>query len=361
MRRPSVMELPFKPGLAPDAASVPGFLAWLSASLAGFEFASFSLGCAYASGPESEPTLAARRDFQAPLIRGLQEALSREFKPHDADLDLLLDFPHGRCVVRAAPVFVCGRYNKFSRLLAQTLHYCFKCKGRGRSRGGGGCGFCQGTGKLSKESVEELLAAVLVPAFRAQRGVFHGAGREDVDVLMLGAGRPFVFELAEPRARSADLAVLAAEVNARFADKVRVSGLVFCAKEKVALLKNAEHEKIYSVRVECTAPPDLGKLSALLGQKLVIQQRTPERVSKRRVDLVRGKHAFLEEITPLGGNAFSVRLRASSGLYIKEFVSGDSGRSNPSLSALLGVPCVCAQLDVLEILDAPAGLDSSSA
>ncbi len=343
------MELPFGPGLAPDAASVPGFSAWLADALAGFEFASFSLGCAYASGPDSAQAVAARRDFQAPLVRGLQLALSREFKPHDADLDLLLDFPRGLCVVRAAPVFVEGRYNKFSRVLAQTLHYCFKCKGRGR-----GCAFCKGTGKLSEESVEELLAAALVPAFRAGRGVFHGAGREDVDVLMLGSGRPFVFELVEPRARSADLAALAAEVNGKFADKIRVSGLAFCAKEKVAALKNAEHEKVYFARVECAAPPDLVKLAVLLSQRLSIRQRTPERVSKRRVDLVREKHAFLEEIAPLEGHAFIVRLRASSGLYVKEFVSGDGGRSVPSLSALLGVPCVCAQLDVLEVLDPPA-------
>ena len=34
---------------------------------------------------------------------------------------------------------------------------------------------------------------------------FHGMGREDIDALCLGEGRPFVLELSEPRIRDIDL------------------------------------------------------------------------------------------------------------------------------------------------------------
>ena len=40
------------------------------------------------------------------------------------------------------------------------------------------------------------------------------------------------------------------------------------------------------------------------------------------------------------------------GTYVKESISGEDGRSEPSLASLLGVPCHCAELDVLEILSA---------
>lgn len=42
-------------------------------------------------------------------------------------------------------------------------------------------------------------------------------------------------------------------------------------------------------------------------------------------------------------------LQVESGTYVKELVSGDGGRTRPSLSAVLGVPCRCEALDVLEI------------
>ena len=36
---------------------------------------------------------------------------------------------------------------------------------------------------------------------------------------------------------------------------------------------------------------------------------------------------------------------------MKEWVSGDGGRSEPSLAEMLGTPAICERLDVLEILD----------
>ena len=84
-----------------------------------------------------------------------------------------------------------SRYRKLKRGLPQTVFYCPRCKGDRRRRQG--CPQCEGFGKLTKESVQELIARRLVPAMQAKEGRFHGAGREDVDVLMLGRGRPFVY------------------------------------------------------------------------------------------------------------------------------------------------------------------------
>lgn len=39
------------------------------------------------------------------------------------------------------------------------------------------------------------------------------------------------------------------------------------------------------------------------------------------------------------------------GLYIKELISGDDGRTNPSVSSILNKNCICKELDVLKIHD----------
>lgn len=53
--------------------------------------------------------------------------------------------------------------------------------------------------RLAEHSVEELLADRIVQLFQCESYKFSSAGREDADVLMLGSGRPFYYELVNPR------------------------------------------------------------------------------------------------------------------------------------------------------------------
>jgi hypothetical protein len=45
------------------------------------------------------------------------------------------------------------------------------------------------------------------------------------------------------------------------------------------------------------------------------------------------------------------RARTEHGTYVKEAIHGEGGATRPSLSELLGVGCVCRELDALAILD----------
>jgi tRNA pseudouridine synthase 10 len=45
----------------------------------------------------------------------------------------------------------------------------------------------------------------------------------------------------------------------------------------------------------------------------------------------------------------TLTIEAESGTYIKELISGDDGRTRPSISEMIGVPCKVAELDVIEI------------
>ena len=51
---------------------------------------------------------------------------------------------------------------------------------------------------------------------------------------------------------------------------------------------------------------------------------------------------------------FTLDLRTEAGTYVKEWVEGDGGRTEPNLASLVGAPLKVEYLDVLEIHDTEA-------
>ena len=93
-------------------------------------------------------------------------------------------------------------------------------------------------------------------------------------------------------------------------------------------------------------------LESLNGIKLA--QRTPERVAHRRSDLIRKRTVFeanspFIEINEEGQREIEITLRCESGTYVKETVHGDSGRTQPSVAALIKAKCKVVWLDVGDI------------
>jgi len=172
---------------------------------------------------------------------------------------------------------------------------------------------------------------------------------------MLGSGRPFVLEIKEPKRRNVDLRIAEGRVNTENAGKIEVTDLQYVKKGMVAKLKNAKADKTYQVNVEFkTTDPvreDAVKtaLDALCGA--VIEQQTPTRVAHRRADLVRKRKVATAQLVSFTAEAHRavMDLKCDAGLYIKELISGDKGRTKPSLSALLGVEAEVTELDVLDV------------
>ena len=241
------------------------------------------------------------------------------------------------------PLFIEGKYNKYLRGIPQTKWPCTKCKGRG-------CDECNGTGKQYPESVEELLSERILEVTRGYEAKFHGAGREDIDVLMLGSGRPFVLEIKEPKIRKINLKELEEEINKSAKGKTAYHGLKFVERNRKAEIKVSSPDtyKVYKALVKCEEPYDKSKLNDL--EKLdEINQQTPIRVLRRRADKVRIKHVKELKSEVIDDYTFEITIKTEGGLYIKELISGDEGRSKPNVSEILGVNAVCAQLDVIEV------------
>ncbi len=261
-----------------------------------------------------------------------------------ADIVYLADLEVGRVEVTVLPLYLRGRYRKLDRSLPQTRWPCRACHGRG-------CERCHGTGKTYSESVEEIVAAPALRAAEAETSRFHGMGREDIDARMLGRGRPFVLELVRPRRRSIDPAAISAAIAREAAGRVEVSDLVLAEGADVIRVKEASPEKSY--RVTLTGDVDVAKVKEALKlfRGRAIAQRTPTRVSHRRADRVRTRRIVEVELVESGAGRFTVQLRTEAGTYVKEGVEGDGGRTDPSLSGVLGVPLKVEALDVLEIHD----------
>jgi tRNA pseudouridine synthase 10 len=271
----------------------------------------------------------------------------------------LSEFQRGAGGPPAAKVFVEGRYRKLVRDLPQTVFFCPECKGHPRRRRG--CARCEGFGKLTRDSVQELIGWVLGSVFKTRKHKFHGAGREDVNVRMLGEGRPFVVELLGPKVLDVDLAAAEAEINRRNEGRLEVRGLHWTEKSRVAVLKEEKHAKEYAARVRCATPIEPERAAQLAGRRITLVQQTPERVAHRRAQLDRERWIEIVKLAPREDGDWELVVRAQHGTYVKESISGEGGATRPSLSELVGAPCECVELDVLAILGEEGGEQATPA
>ncbi|MFX1564680.1 MAG: tRNA pseudouridine(54/55) synthase Pus10 [Promethearchaeota archaeon] len=264
----------------------------------------------------------------------------------DPDIVALTCIPEFDVELEVHSLFIYGRYQKLVRGIPQTRWPCRECKGKG-------CPRCNETGKMYAESVEELIAPGVLQFTEGTDVKFHGAGREDIDALMLGTGRPFVIEVLNPRIRSISLKQVGLQINKSVKGKVKVHKLRFANKEVVQRLKSSatSSKKLYKalVHVEASISQDTLKALQELSLPLEVNQRTPQRVSHRRSDKVRKKRVDTIEVIPIDPKTFELTIRCQGGLYVKEFISGDEGRTVPSIAEILGTSAECTQLDVIAV------------
>ncbi len=248
--------------------------------------------------------------------------------------------------LKISSLFIYGKYNKYVRTIPQTRWPCRKCKGKG-------CKECDHTGKRYDVSVEELIEHEALRVTKGEKGVLHGAGREDIDARMLGSGRPFVLEIINPKARSIDLAELEKCTNLHVREQIEVRNYRFSTKNEVIYLKRSAEESIkkYRALIEFDSPitnKDLEKIESQFCE-IIIKQRTPKRVSHRRADKVRSKKVYSVQSKIENKREVESIIVCDGGCYVKELISGDEGRTSPSIADVVGTKAHCKELDVLEI------------
>lgn len=288
-----------------------------------------------------------KKEINREIGKALSIKLDKEVDFEYPDLVILVDFTKDRekpqLEFQINPIFIEGRYRKLVRGIPQTKWPCRECKGKG-------CKRCNYTGKMYQESVEEFISPEVLKESQGSDTKFHGAGREDIDVKMLGTGRPFVLEIKEPRKRSLDLKELEDKINYSAAGKVEVSGLKYVNKIRRKEIKTSSTDtyKVYRAKVRLENEVTLEDLDLIKSLK-VIEQRTPKRVVHRRADIIRKRQIRNIEIKKLKEGCLELIIECQGGLYIKEFISGDDDRTRPSISSLMETEAQCVQLDVLNV------------
>ncbi len=276
----------------------------------------------------------------------LQKRLSVSVEYQNPEIVVLVDVFSEEYEVQVNPLFLKGYYQKLQKNIPQTPWYCRYCWGRG-------CEKCSFTGREYPDSVSELIGEPALEVFEALSYKFHGAGREDVDATVVGTGRPFVLELKHPRKRFVDLSLLERKINEHAQGKVRVSGLEYSSRRELRILKSLSPiaSKTYEAIVEFDGDVADEKLREIEERfrDIVVEQRTPRRVLRRRADKVRQKKLYYVEAEKINEKTVKFRIKTQGGLYVKELIDGDEGRTKPNIAEVLGRRPLKIDLSVIEV------------
>ncbi|KAJ4962712.1 hypothetical protein NE237_022651 [Protea cynaroides] len=236
-----------------------------------------------------------------------------------------------------ASVYIGGRYLKYSRNVSQSR-------------------WIIDDERMGQASVEEIIGSNMLPILRGDNYKFHAAGREDIDVRMLGSGRPFLVEVQNARDFPSSVAVKQMEqkINNLEDRLVAVKNLKVVGNQGWALMREgeAEKQKQYAALVWISHPLEEEDVKTISSFKdMCILQRTPIRVLHRRSPLEREKIIHWMKVERITGSSqyFLLYLCTQAGTYIKEFVHGDFGRTHPSIGSILGCRAEILQLDVTDV------------
>ena len=264
-------------------------------------------------------------DLNRELRKKISEIVKKPINFENPDVVILFDFDKEEVEININPLFILGYYKKLQRGIPQSKW---------------------GTPGKYKTSVQEIVAKPLMKVTKGNNNAFHGYGREDVDARCLD-WRPFVIEVIKPKIRNFNLKKIEKSINKN--KKVSIKLLKVTDKFTVRRIKSEMGDKTYRMIVKFNKPvekKELKKLKSLIGP---ISQRTPMRVAHRRADLVRRRLVKELKYKQIDKKTIILTVKGSAGLYVKELVHGDEGRTKPSLAELLNVKAVPKSLDVIKI------------
>ncbi len=265
-----------------------------------------------------------RAEINREIGRRLEKILGKKADLKKPDIAVLLDLESDKIILQINSLYIFGCYQKLVRGIPQSKW---------------------GTPRKYKTSVEEIIGNPVLKMADGFDIKLHGAGREDIDALCI-AWRPFVLEVLKPRKRKFDLKKAEKMISGK---KVRVKGLRIADLDAVQKIKEAKPDKTYRAVVKLEKEikkTDLVKLKQLIE---IINQRTPKRVLHRRGNILRKREVKGIKARLSGKKKIELVIKAQAGLYIKELISGDEGRTKPSVSEILDQKAVCEKLDVIKI------------
>ncbi|MCX8184905.1 MAG: tRNA pseudouridine(54/55) synthase Pus10 [Sulfolobales archaeon] len=269
-----------------------------------------------------------RREVKRFIGKYISRELSIPPNFSNPDVVVVVDLVSRDVSLRILPLLLGGRYVKIGRYISQATW--FKKDGSRKYR----------------LSIYDLCLEYL-KAFNIRDLVLHAAGREDVDARMLGDGRPIVIEAKNPSQR---IPPSAYSQSLELSPWIRIVVSGRTTREYVRAIKTRNTRKTYRVVafvLEGLSENDISKILSLSNR--VVYQRTPTRVLERRRDVVRRRRVYELSLNVISKYLLEVLVKTDGGLYVKELVDGDSGRTTPSFSEITGKNIKAVLLDVMNV------------
>ncbi len=199
-------------------------------------------------------------------------------------------------------------------------------------------------------SIEEFLNDNLNKLFNSEKIVHHASGREDVDARMLGTGRPLVVEIKKPRRRKVTLEELNKILHKQLIE------VCLTGKSSHSIIEYLKGEgskkiKIYKLLFYTEKPIEesIIKRIELEFKNRIINQRTPTRILRRKKDYLRKRRVYELKVRKIHDQVYEAIIKCDGGLYVKELVHCDNGRTSPCFSEILGARAYPLELDVIGI------------
>lgn len=204
--------------------------------------------------------------------------------------------------------------------------------------------------RLYPYSLYDFFNESLKEIYEADEVVIHASGREDVDARMLGTGRPLVIEIKKPRFRQVDLGLVNELLNS---DLIKACINGFSTRSRIEYLKGegSKKNKVYKLLVLSNRKitrKDLLILEEFFVNR-VINQKTPTRILGRKKDRLRIRKVYEIKNTYINEYLFETIIYCEGGLYVKELVTGDNGRTTPSYAEILNTKLYPLEIDVFVV------------
>ena len=281
-----------------------------------------------------------KNEIKREIGKRVKEKLNIEPEFQEPDIVFLVNLVEDRLSINVKPLFIIGKYVKLGRRISQIKWLIWNGEKY----------------RLKYELSIEGCFQTIAETFKAEKAILHAAGREDVDVRMLGHGRPMIVELKKPKLRKTfKERLMEAQNKVREVSEGYV--LVFLegktSKDLVKEIKEQakNHVKTYRALILSEDRIEKHDLEILENtfNNVLVSQRTPTRVLRRRPDILREKMVYKVATRKVCENIFEAIIKCQGGLYVKELINGDQGRTNPSFSSVVGKNLKCLELDVLGI------------
>ncbi|MEM1675225.1 MAG: tRNA pseudouridine(54/55) synthase Pus10 [Desulfurococcaceae archaeon] len=256
--------------------------------------------------------------------------LKTDFK--NPDVMVIIDFETNSYRLIINPILLEGRYWKRGRGISQNPW------------------FSKNGTRRYPVSIQEYLEHRLIELFKTSNIVIHASGREDVDARMLGNGRPIIIEIKNPVIRGIDLNTINSVLKTSLLE-VRLDSLSSRSRVKYFKNKYSRMAKVYRLLVYSEREIRLEELSLLeeYFKNTIVKQQTPTRVLRRREDIVRTRRVYEVKNRYIDSHLFETIIYCDGGLYVKELIHGDNGRTKPSFAELIGSKLYPIEIDVISI------------